>query len=447
MAAHLTDSVVFGHLWATDRTRALYDDRGRTARWLRILAALAGAQADLGIVPRSSAESIAALDVDRLDLAEIGRRTRETSHSVLGLIGVLREALPDDAAEHVYHGATVQDVSDTSLSLEIDQLGRWFLDELLAIEETLLELAVRHRRTPMAGRTHGQPGAPTTFGLKVASWCDEIGRAVRRLRGGHERFAVVQLAGAVGNLAFFGDDGLALRARFAERLGLVDPDVSWTSCRDRPVEFATDVALAINAAARIANEIYSLQRKEIGELAEPLGAGTVGSITMPNKRNPERSEHVVTLAALVNRDVATLLSSTVHEHERDGRWWKIEWPLHPQIGLHADRALTLTRDLVTDLEVDTEAMVTNLGEPGDLGAEALLVRLSARLGKHRAQEALDAAFRRARGGVALRSTLAEIATEDELEAFDHPDPGRGPEMVDRVVAAARSRRSDGGDRW
>src|SRR5699024_684914 len=134
----------------------------------------AGAQADLGLIPRSSAEAVAAIDVDRLDLDEIGRRTRETSHSVLGFIGVLRDVLPDDAAEHVYLGATVQDLTDTSLSLEIDQLGSWLLEDLLAIEATLLDLAEAHRETPMAGRTHGQPGAPMPFGLKVASWCDEI---------------------------------------------------------------------------------------------------------------------------------------------------------------------------------------------------------------------------------------------------------------------------------
>src|SRR5699024_10245013 len=137
VAAHLTDSTIYGHLWATDRTRALYDDRGRTARWLHVLTALAGAQADLGLIPRSSAEAVAAIDVDRLDLDEIGRRTRETSHSVLGFIGVLRDVLPDDAAEHVYLGATVQDLTDTSLSLEIDQLGSWLLEDLLAIEATL----------------------------------------------------------------------------------------------------------------------------------------------------------------------------------------------------------------------------------------------------------------------------------------------------------------------
>src|SRR5699024_8951225 len=131
------------------------DDRGRTERWLRILTALAGAQADVGIIPRSSAEAISRLRADDLDLDEIGRRTRQTSHSVLGFIGVLREHLPSDAAEHVYHGATVQDVSDTSLSLEIDRLGGWLLEDLRAIEATLLDLAIRHRSTPISGRTHG----------------------------------------------------------------------------------------------------------------------------------------------------------------------------------------------------------------------------------------------------------------------------------------------------
>ena len=239
--------------------------------------------------------------------------------------------LPDDLREHVYVGATVQDLTDTWFGTVLRDVGALVTRELLACEELLLELAARHRDTVMAGRTHGQPGAPITFGFKVASWADEVRRHLDRLAEGRERWCVGQLAGAVGALAFFGADGPELRSRFCAEVGLGDPGMSWLTARDRIAEFGTVLAMVCGTLARIGVEVYELARPEIGELAEPASPGAVSSITMPHKRNPENGEHLDTLARLARSSAAVLLEGMVGGHERDGRSWKAEWVALPEV--------------------------------------------------------------------------------------------------------------------
>ena len=448
MDAHLIDSAVYGHGWSTPESLALFSERARLTRWVDVLKALAGAQADLGIIPAASAAAIAGLDASSLDADALGAETRRTSHSALGLVRELQARLPEHAREHVYYGATVQDVSDTAAALEMRAVGSIVWRDLRAVEGLVLELAARHRDTPMLGRTHGQPGAPVTFGFKAASWADETGRHLQRWRQSRSRLVVGQLAGAVGVLGFYGDLGPALRHRFCERLGLGEPAVSWIASRDRIAEFAGNSALVSATMARIANEVYNLQRREIGELSEAASEATVGSFTMPHKRNPERSEQMVTLARLVRSAAGVLTETMVGDHERDGRTWKTEWVLLPELGHYLLAQLSLARGLVAGLEVDAGRMAANLGEMGDFGSQELLKRLSERLGKHRANDELQEAYRLARqSGRSLGEVLEDIATPAELEGIDRPATGTAAAMVDAVVAAATERRATETDEW
>ena len=448
MDAHLIDSAVYGHGWSTPESLALFSERARLSRWVDVLKALAGAQADLGIIPAASATAIEGLDAEGLDPAALGAETRRTSHSAIGLVHELQARLPEHAREHVYYGATVQDVSDTAAALEMRGVGAIVWRDLRAVEGLLLELAVGHRDTPMLGRTHGQPGAPVTFGFKAASWADETGRHLQRWRQSRPRLVVGQLAGAVGVLGFYGGLGTDLRRRFCERLGLGEPAVSWTSARDRIAEFAGNSALVSATMARIANEVYNLQRREIGELSEAASEATVGSFTMPHKRNPERSEQMVTLARLVRSAAGVLTETMVGDHERDGRTWKTEWVLLPEMCHYLLAQLSLARGLAAGVEVNSEAMAANLAEMGDFGSQELLKRLSARLGKHRANDELQKAYRLARhSGRALGEVLEGIATGAELDGLDRPATGTAAAMVDEVVAAATKRRAAEGDEW
>ena len=441
MDAHLIDSAVYGHGWSTPESMALFAERARLSRWVHVLKALAVAQAELGIIPEASARAIDGLDAASLDPDAVGAETRRTSHSAMGLVRELQARLPEHAREHVYYGATVQDVSDTAAALEMRAVAEIVWRDLRAVEGSLLELAVRHRDTPMLGRTHGQPGAPVTFGFKVATWADETARNLERWRQSRPRLAVGQLAGAVGVLGFYGELGPELRRAFCSRLGLGEPAISWLTARDRIAEFGSNAALASATMARMGNEVYNLQRREIGEAAEAASGATVGSFTMPHKRNPERSEQMVTLARLVRSAASVLIETMVGDHERDGRTWKTEWVLLPELCHYLLAQLSLARDLTAGIEVDAEAMAANLETMGDFGSQELLRRMSARLGKHRANDELQHAYRLARqSGRPLGQILEGVATPAEMEGLDRPATGAATAMVDAVVAAATKRR-------
>ena len=456
MGSRVTDSVLYGHLWGTEELREIFDERPRIASWLSILVALAEAQAELGIVPPEAAREIAAsASVDALDLEYVAEQTRLTGHSTLGLIRGLERVLSPEASRWVYFGATVQDLTDTWTALAIKQVGAIAWSDLREIEASLLELARIHRDTLMAGRTHGQPGAPITFGLKAAGWADEIRRHVDRLRETSPRLLVGQLGGAVGSLAFFHEEGPELRRKFCERLGLADPEISWMTARDRLAEFVNLLAMIAATLARIGTEVYELQRPEIGELREPALPGGVGSITMPHKRNPELSEHIVTLSRLVRSQAALVLEGMVQEHERDGRGWKVEWVAFPEACLLTGAALSFAKRVVTGLEVDREAMRRNIeAGRGLMSSEQLLSAIAPTLGKHRAQDRLQEVLaevgktgRSLAEVVAAAPDIASLLAPEAVVALSDPDAGASGPMVDAVLHKAEEARASEPKTW
>ena len=446
----LADSHVFGHLWATAETRALLDDRGRTRAWLRILGTLASVQGELGMIPEPAAREIAErAGAEELDLEAVGEETRCSGHSTLGLIRVLQRELGPEAREWVCHGATVQDVSDTWTALVMQRLLAIARRDLTAIEEALLDQAERHRRTLMLGRTHGQPGLPITFGLKAALWAAEVARHRERVAQAEPRLAVGQLAGAVGTLSAWGSQGLELQRRVLTLLGLGVPEVSWTAARDRVAEFTSLLALITGTLAKIGNEVYNLQRAEIAEVSEAPTPGVVGSITMPQKRNPERSEHLWTLARVVRSEAALAIEGMVAEHERDGAAWKTEWVLVPRACTAAAVALALGAELVAGLRVDAARMRANLdAQRGYVLAEPVVLALAPRVGRHRAHELVSEVAQRGqeRGLPLLDALAAEPAITEHLpaERLDEllrPESALGAvdALIDRAVARGRDR--------
>jgi adenylosuccinate lyase len=452
MSTRITDSALYGHLWGTEETRAIFGEQGRLQGWLDVVAALAQAQAAEGVIPAAAARSIGEnARAELIDLDYAARQTRETSHSALGLIRAFQAVLPAETREYVYVGATVQDITDTWTSLAIRRTGAIVWHELRQIEDQLLTLAVAHRSTVMAGRTHGQVGSPVTFGWKAASWADEVRRHLDRLRDGAPRWLVGQLGGGVGSLVLYSGRGLAVRARFCAELGLADPVISWLSSRDRGAEVAQVLALVCGTLARIGVEVYELQRPEIGELAEPARPGAVGSITMPHKRNPEASEHLDTLARLARAQAGVMTEGLPQQHERDGRGWKAEWAALPEVCLLTAAALQTAVNLTGGLRVDAAAMRRNCERDGYPASERALARLAPELGARRAQDLLQQALGAGlASGVTAARALAEAGLGRAPEAGDPataPDTGACEDMFDLVVRRARAARAAEPGQW
>ena len=455
--SRIADSLMYAHLWGTEELRAHFSEEGRLEAWLEILAALADAQAANAVIPAEAAAQIRSkAKVELLDLEYAAAETRQTSHSTLGLIRALERVLPPDVAQFVYYGATVQDVTDTWMALTMKTVGGIAWRQLRSIEKNILDLAVLHRTTPMAGRTHGQIGSVITLGFKLASWADEIRRHIHRLADGRSRWLVGQLAGSVGTLGFLGQSGLAVRADFCNRLGLFDPGMSWTTSRDRVAEFSLVLAMIATTMARIGDEVYELQRPELAELGESAGVTAVGSITMPHKQNPEGSEHLVTLGRVVRSQASLLLDSSVQSHERDGRGWKVEWVAFPEVCLLTAASLRVADELIRGLTVDVDSMKRNLEHTrGYWASESALVALSRDLGKHRAHQLLYEALRQGLpGDVEFKeAVLAHPELSQHLDAgkidqlLREPDMASAPVMVDAVVARAEAERREEAEQW
>ncbi len=444
MSIYLGDSTVYGHLWASEEGRNLLGEEARFSSWLQILAGLAEAQAEVGLVPESAARTIRThLDGMELDLGRVAEGTRATGHSTLGLIRVLREDLPEEVREWVYYGATVQDVSDTWTALVMQKVGDLLERDLARLEQATRGHAATHRTTPMLGRTHAQPGLPISFGFKAAVWADEIARHRQRLREGKKRWEVVQLGGALGTMEFWVKEAGPLLEAFAARLGLGVPAISWITSRDRPAEFVLVLAMVATTIAKIGNEIMELQRLELGEVREPFIPGTVGSITMPQKRNPEFSEHLDTLARLVRAQAAVMTEAMIQLHERDGRSWKAEWVALPQACSMTLAATGFATVLLEGLVVDRERMMENIeARQGFVFAEPVMRSLADRIGKHTAHDVVyEAAMKGVESGMGfVEALLADRRVTAHLDRpgieglFDLDKVlGAAPDFVDRVL--------------
>ncbi|TFH36508.1 MAG: adenylosuccinate lyase family protein [Anaerolineales bacterium] len=455
MPTHIADSLIYRHSWGTEETRAIFDDVPRTAAWLEILAALAEAQAEVGLIPADAGRQVAktcrSVSLDDAFFEEVRQGFEETNHSMLGLIQAMQRRCPDDSGEWFYYGATVQDITDTWTMLAIGQVWKFLYRDLRELEGHLLTLAEKYRDTVMPGRTHGQQGLPITFGFKVAIWARETRRHIQRVRELRTRLGVGQLAGGVGSLSSFGPQALELQEKFLAKLGLRPPDIVWNTARDVLVEWFQVLTLITGSNDKFGHEVYNLQRPEIGEVSEGFMPGAVGSITMPHKRNPEIAEHLGTLARVIRHNAALVAEGQAHDHERDGRSWKTEWAVLAETCMAAAKSLALANLMIANLEVYPERMLANLkATQGYVLSEAVMLALAKHVGKQTAHTLVyETAMAAHEAGRPLKEAILEddgigaYLSAEEIEGlFDYPQVvGMCPEFVDRVVRLAQEERA------
>ncbi|WP_366654930.1 adenylosuccinate lyase family protein [Fodinicurvata sp. EGI_FJ10296] len=439
---------LFDAIYLSDEMRGIFSAEATAQAWLDVEAALARAQAEIGMIPASAAAAITrAARTSDLDLAKLDADTRALGWPILPLVHQLSDRCGDDAGGYVHWGATTQDIMDTGLVLQLRAAWTVIDRDLGAIQEILIDLAQRHRSTLMAGRTHGQHALPLTFGFKAAVWLDEMTRHRHRMAESRSRVLTLQFGGAVGTLASLGDDGLAVRAALARELGLSEPVISWHVSRDALAEAYGLAAAAATTAEKIAQEIWLLMKTEIGELAEPAIPGRGGSSTMPQKRNPVTCELVATCAAAARRDAAASVESMRHDHERGMGPAHQEWYLTPTAIPRAGTALSLIKSVLADLIVDADRMRANLDiTQGLLLAEAVMMELAQRTGRQKAHVLMKDVCHRAIAEnrplydvMAETTAVTDVLTPDALGACLDPANylGTADAMIDRAIAAAR----------
>ncbi len=308
--------------------RAVWSDQHRYELWLRIEILACEAWASLGRIPESALPKIRKGTFDATRIAEVESRV---GHDVIAFLTVLGESIGQPEARYVHVGMTSQDLNDTAMAVQMVESARLMLGELAKVREAAAELAIRHRRTLMAGRTHGIVAEPITFGFKVAGW---------------------------GTYATIDPE---VEDHVCRELGLkVDVASTQVVARDRHAGFMSALALAAGTLERIAIEIRHLQRSEVGEAFEPFGKEQKGSSAMPHKRNPVLTERVCGLARVVRGHVVTALENTALWHERDISHSSAERVIFPD-ACAAVHYMAIEMDKVLrGLEVNPERMLANL---------------------------------------------------------------------------------------
>ncbi len=444
MSVNPADSPVLGALYGTDAMRAAMGERAFLQRMLDVEAALARAQARLGIVPPEAAAAITqAAMVDRLDFAELAAATRNTGYPVVGLVRQLSMLAGPEAGKWTHWGATTQDIMDTAVVLQVRQALSLIRADLMGLNAALGKLAYAQRHTVMAGRTHLQQALPVTFGYKVAVWLSPLITMQERLEQLRPRVEKLQFGGAAGTLASLGDAGIAVQRELGNELGLTVPDIPWHVSRDGLAEAVCFLGLLTGSLSKLATDVMLLMQTEVAEVAEPHVDGRGGSSTMPQKRNPISCEYILAQSRGVQALVPQMLGAMAQDQERGTGPWQAEPLAIGQAFLLSHGALVQARVIAEGLTVDALRMRRNLDSTGGLiVAEQVMMGLAPALGRgeahHVVHHACDVALAQ---GLPLANALLQDQqvsarlTPQQVQALCDPSAylGSTQAFIDNVL--------------
>ena len=391
-----------------EEMKGIFNEKAVLQRWLDVEAALARAEASLGIIPKEAAEEISAkAKADLIDEDYRQQDFQRTGHIIVSTINAFQRVCDGSAGEYIHWGATTQDIIDTADQIAMKAAHHVTFDALREIEAYLMEVAEKEADTVMVGRTHGQHALPLTWGYKVAVWVREIRRHIERLKESRKRLFVGQLAGAVGTYASLGEQGPEVETRMMKELGLAAPDVCWHASRDRGAEFACLVAMIAGTLGKIANEVYTLQRTEVCEVEEPFHEGKVGSSTMPHKRNPFDCENSLALSKRIRYYAPLAIEGMAVEHERGDAGWYIQRDSLGEMCLLMGGLLSRMKRVCQGIVVRRNAMKENLGKlRGLILSEAVMLELGRSMGRQTGHEVVyEASMKAYKEGITLKEAL------------------------------------------
>ena len=430
--------------YGTAEMRAVWSEKNRFSRIVATEVALAKAEARSGMIPVAAALEIekhaGGASLERAKAIEL-----EISHDMMAIVKAISEVC-GDSGRWVHYGATSNDILDTATGLQLAQTLDLMDEKLRRLLGVLLKRADENKNLVCIGRTHGQHGVPTTYGLRFAIWASEVGRHIERLEEMRPRVVVGQMTGAVGTQAALGSKGMDVQQAMMEFLGIGSVDVSnQVISRDRYAEYFMFCAGVATTLDKIGIEIRSLQRTEIGEVEEAFGKNQVGSSTMPHKRNPIKSEQVCGLARIIRSSVEPALQNNTLWDERDLTNSSCERVLFPEASLLTDHCLRLMAVVLDGLVINKAAIRRNLDFLHGINmAESVMIELTKKgMSRQDAHESVRTASMQAlREGKPLAEVLGadpevtKYCPKDSIVALLNPDKyiGTSVQQVERVIA-------------
>ncbi len=426
---------------------ALFTRENRWQARLDVEAALALAEADAGLVPPEAAKAIAlTARIEKLDIKRVLAATSEASHPLVPLIEEFARVVGNQHGGWVHWGATTQNITQTADVLVLrDAHAR--IKQLLG---RALRAGARQARLsaelPMAGRTHSQHAVPITFGFKVATWLDELVAHADRLERLEERLFCVLMGGAVGTFASFGGAGRDIEAGVARRLGLRPMRVPSRAINDGIVEYVLVLAQIAGTIGKIGKDVYALMQPEFGEAFEPIPEGTVGSSTMPHKRNPQLALDMLTMSAELRALAAPALESMLHDQEANGAMTALLEDISASATVLAGDMLARLDVVLDGLELDGPRMRQNLRlSAGMIGSESLMLALGEKIGRQEAHEVVYAVAQKAATTdlpfldlLGAEPAVMDVFTVDEVRALLDPSAylGRSVEIARATAQVA-----------
>jgi len=368
--------------YSRPQMKRVWSDENKFDKWLDVEIAVCEAWADLGAIPR---EAVPKIKLARVNLKRMEEILKETHHDMTAFLGAVAESLGSES-RFIHFGLTSSDVMDTALSLQLVEAAELITQDIKELTSVLVEKAMKYKYTPMIGRTHGVHAEPTSFGLKLALWVEEMKRNRQRLFEARKAIAVGKISGAVGTYATLSPQ---LEERACAKLGLVPAPVSSQILqRDRHAQFTTTLAIIASSLEKFATEIRGLQRTEAREVEEPFGESQTGSSAMPHKRNPELCERICGLARLVRGYALTSMENIALWHERDISHSSTERIILPDSCLALDYCLALFTSVIRGLQIYPRRMKRNIGLTKGLifSQRVMLALISKGLSRQKAYE-------------------------------------------------------------
>jgi adenylosuccinate lyase len=429
--------------YGTAEMRAVWSEQNRFSCIVKAEVALAKAEAVCGMIPPTAALEIEA-NAPNASLERAKAIELEISHDMMAIVKAISEVC-GESGRWVHYGATSNDILDTATGLQLGQALDLLDQKLRILLGVLLKRADETKTLVCIGRTHGQHGVPTTYGLRFAIWASEVGRHIERLGQLRPRVVVGQMTGAVGTQAAMGTKGIEVQAAMMENLGMSSVDVSnQVISRDRYAEYFMFCAGVATTLDKIGVEVRSLQRTEIGEVEEAFGEKQVGSSTMPHKRNPIKSEQVCGLARIIRSAVEPALQNNTLWDERDLTNSSCERVIFPESSILTDHCLRLMAGVLDGLVINRAAIRRNLAFLHGINmAESVMIELTKK-GMNR-QDSHERVRMASMQALAEEKSLADVLGTDpevvrfcskkDIVALLNPDAyiGTAVQQVERVI--------------